>query len=252
MSQKFEAKLSSAGLFKDAIGVIHELITEDVTFKLTREGLQLTAMDPANVSMIVFKMLSPAFESYALDQEQTIGIDLDRLYQVLRQASAADALTIRVDDGQLKLFFKGTSTRRFSLPLLETPAEGKKVPNLTFEAHAVFDSSVLAEGIANSEIISDSIVITADGKNLTLTAAGDLGQFEQTIAAGEPAIKELHAPQPTRARYAVDYLKKMIKAGKLSPTVKLQFKTNFPLQLDYTITDTLQLSFILAPRIETE
>ena len=55
-----------------------------------------------------------------------------------------------------------------------------------------------------------------------------------------------------KAKYSVDYLTKIIKSAGLSDKVAVYFKTDYPLRLDFTITDKLNMSFILAPRIETD
>ena len=44
----------------------------------------------------------------------------------------------------------------------------------------------------------------------------------------------------------------MIAGGKLTDTVSLQFNTDYPLKLEYKVTDRLLLSFILAPRVDND
>jgi len=45
-------------------------------------------------------------------------------------------------------------------------------------------------------------------------------------------------------------MSKMLKAGKLSDKVKLEFNKDFPLHIEFSIKDKIRLGFILAPRIE--
>ena len=54
------------------------------------------------------------------------------------------------------------------------------------------------------------------------------------------------------AKYSVEYLKKMIQGSKLADKVKIQFNKDYPLKLDYHTIDKVMLSFILAPRVESE
>jgi hypothetical protein len=44
----------------------------------------------------------------------------------------------------------------------------------------------------------------------------------------------------------------MVIAGKLADEVIIHFNKDYPLKLDYKIIDKLNLSFILAPRVESE
>jgi len=52
--------------------------------------------------------------------------------------------------------------------------------------------------------------------------------------------------------FSLDYLNKVIKAKKLSDTLTLHLGDDFPLKIDFKVPDKLELSFILAPRIEEE
>ena len=86
-----------------------------------------------------------------------------------------------------------------------------------------------------------------------MEASGETGKGTLELEKGkDDALVELEVTAPAKARYAVDYLKKMLKGAKLADNVKIQFKTDFPIQVEYAVTDTLQLKFVLAPRIESE
>jgi len=261
----FEAKLSSSALLKDAVSIAYEIVKDEAAFRISNDGIFMNAMDPANVSMIILRILRPAFETYKLDSETTIGVDMDKLFQVLRQADSSDSVTLKLDDetagkkgaaNTLKIIFKGRSRRTFSVPLMDVPVEGRPVPTLNFEAKVVMNAAALAQGVSDAEIISDAVALTIpqDAKEFVMEAKGSLGHFEMRASKEDEntPVKEIDAHKPCRAVYAVDYLKKMIKASKINDDVIIQFRTDFPLRLDYAKTDVMQLSFILAPRVETD
>ena len=56
--------------------------------------------------------------------------------------------------------------------------------------------------------------------------------------------------EPVRARYSLDYLKKISKAKKLSPEAEMAMATDYPMRLEFNIPDKMRLGFILAPRVE--
>lgn len=254
----FEAKLTDAGLLKDALGAVCELVKDEVSFQLTSDGISMNAMDPANVSMVVFRLLRPAFEEYRVGGgtgQTTMSVDLDKFCQVLKQAAPGDSVTLSSDGKKMKIVFAGPTGRRtFHLSLVEVQGEGKKVPALAFDASIVMLPSVLSQGVGDAEVFGDSIVFSADNEGFTMSASGDSkgDAVECRLAKGDAAIREMTVGALARARYAIDYLKKMMKGAKLADTVRLQFKSDFPMQLDYTKVDTLQLQYILAPRIENE
>ena len=53
-------------------------------------------MDPANVAMVIFKLLSSAFTEYSITEPREIGINLANLKQVLRRASAGDKVVLEI------------------------------------------------------------------------------------------------------------------------------------------------------------
>ena len=55
-----------------------------------------------------------------------------------------------------------------------------------------------------------------------------------------------------KAKYSLEYLKKMIAGGKLSENVSLHFNNDYPMKLEYKVKDRLSLSFILAPRVDND
>ena len=79
--------LADSTYLKDSITVISELVHE-ARFKLNKDGIEMIAMDPANVAMVVFKLLSSAFTEYEIDKETEIAINLANFKQILRRAKA--------------------------------------------------------------------------------------------------------------------------------------------------------------------
>ena len=55
-----------------------------------------------------------------------------------------------------------------------------------------------------------------------------------------------------KAKYSIEYLKKMIQGSKLSPQVYIRFNTDYPLKLEFKVMDKLMMAFILAPRVDND
>lgn len=248
----FEAKISEASVLSDSIKAIYELIKEEVSFKLTNDGMSLRAMDPANVAMVSFRLLVPAFEAYKLEGDMTLGVDMERLYNVLKQALPGDAVVLKADETKLHITYEGRSKRRFSIPLLELNNEDRKAPNLEFSTTARITPNAMKQALSDAKVVGDSVVFNAADDVLKISATGDTGEVEVELKADNEQLLALEVREASRARYALDYLEKMIKGSKLSNEVIVKFKTDYPIEIDYALKDTLMLSFILAPRVETD
>ena len=70
------------------------------------------------------------------------------------------------------------------------------------------------------------------------------------MKVGEAIIKA-DVEETARAKYSLEYLKKMMKGLKVGEAVTLNLKTDFPMKMEFVGKDA-ELSFILAPRIDVE
>lgn len=243
--------LADPALLKDSISVISDLVTE-ARFNVSKEGLELTAMDPANVAMVKFKLLSSSFTEFDLEENQKICVNLTNLKQVLRRAGASDFVTLEVAENKLKIQLRGKTTRTFSLPLIELEEKEQRVPNLEFPLSINTHSSVLNDAISDADIIAESVTFAADQDKFSISAEGDLSKADIDIKPSENTTISSDTTARVKAKYSIEYLKKMMNGGKLASDVTLQFNQDYPLKVEYKVVDKLLLSFILAPRVEND
>ena len=62
-------KLDNPKIFSEIISIISEMVLE-VRIKVNNEGLSITAIDPANVAMILFKLPADAFSELEVEKEE--------------------------------------------------------------------------------------------------------------------------------------------------------------------------------------
>ncbi len=248
--EKFKAVLDNPDLLRDSINTISSLITEGV-FKITKSGIELKSMDPANVSMVDLNLLATAFKEYNVDSELEIGLNISDLTSVLKRAKSDDNLTLELKDNLLDIKLDGNTKRLFSIPLLDIKQD-TKIPNLEFPANLRLKTSVVEDGISDAEIISDAVIFEVDEKSFSMRAVSENRKSELKLESGDDALIELNAKQHIKSMFPIDYLKKMIKGSKLSPECTIYLGNDYPMKLDFKVIDKFQLSFILAPRIENE
>ena len=244
--------LAEPSYLKESISIISDLVNE-ARFKVTQDAIELVAMDPANVAMVIFKLLSSCFTEYDVKKDTEIAINLGNLKQVLRRASPKDMLTIELDaDNRLKITLKSNITRTFNLPIIEFEEKEQKVPDLKFPVTIKTSSSILNEAIADVDIVGESVAFIAEPSKFTLQAEGDLNQARIEIKEDESTKVNTNSDEKIKAKYSIEYLKKMINGSKLSDEVTIQFNKDYPLKLEYKTVDKVMLSFILAPRVEND
>ena len=243
--------LAEPSYLKESISIISDLVNE-ARFKVTSNAIELVAMDPANVAMVVFKLLSSTFTEYDVKKDVELGINLSNFKQILRRASPKDMLTLELENDRLKVELKSGNTRTFYLPLIELEEKEQKVPELKFPVSIKTSSSILNEAIADVDVVGESVAFIVEPKKFVLHAEGDLNQAMIEIKEDETTKVSTSSDEKVKAKYSIEYLKKMINGSKLSDEVTISFNKDYPLKLDYKKVDRVMLSFILAPRVEND
>jgi proliferating cell nuclear antigen len=244
--------LAEPRFFKDSISIISDLVTE-AKFKAGPGGLELVAMDPANVAMVIFKLLSSSFTSYNVKDNEQVAINLNSLKQILRRAKSDDMLTLETtEDNKLKIELKSGTTRSFSLPTLDLEDKEQRVPELTFPLSVTTSSTLLQEAIEDVSVVAESVTFLGEKEKISIKAEGDLSKAFIEVRADDVTTIRLNTEDKCKSKYSLEYLRKMIAGGKLTDEVSIHFNTDYPMKLDYKITDRLLLSFILAPRVDND
>jgi proliferating cell nuclear antigen len=238
-------KLINPKLFSDIISIISDLVTE-VKLKINKEGMSLTAVDPANVAMIHFKMPTDLFSEFEVEKEEVLGINLDNLKAVLKRCKPGSSLNLETYENTLKLGIRDRIKRDFSLALIDIEVEEKELPEWNFNSVVKINSDSLIEVIEDSLIVSDACTFIAEPNKFKVEAFG-LHSAKAEFSSDEA---EIHSGNST-ARFSLEYLNKFAKGAKISNKAHLSFSDNHPMRLDFP-TGNVMLSFVLAPRIEQD
>lgn len=248
----FKAVLSKPMILTNSIATIAELIDEGI-FKLKKDGVSFLAADRALVAVVDFYISSEAFDSYEIDKEHNIALNIASLLSVLKRASSRDKLSLELKDNKLEIRIENSSKRRFIVPLLDlTEEEVPPVDQLEFSAQVKIKPEIVQSGIEDAEIIADSVIFEISPDGFLMRAEGDISQTELRLEKGNDALLDLKTDGVVKARYPLDYLKKMIKAAKLSESVSIKLGQDYPMRLEFHPREKVSLSFVLAPRVSEE
>jgi proliferating cell nuclear antigen len=247
----FKIVLSDVDLLKNTIPIIAEIIDEGV-FKVDKNGISLLAPDRTMVSVVDFRIPATAFEKYNVEAETSLGLNLANLVNVIKRLKGSEHVTLELakDNTRLKITVEGNGRRVFEIPLLDIKDEKPPVDQLTFAGRIELESSVMEDGIADAEIVGDSVIFEASPEIFRIYSKGDVSSAELEMGKKDAGMLKLHATGNIKARYPLEYLKKMVKASKLSKQAVLEFGNDYPMRLEFKAVDKAHLSFILAPRVE--
>lgn len=245
--------LEDSRYLKDSINVISELVNE-VNFKVAKDRVELIAMDPANVAMVVFKLLSSAFTVYDVKGENYISVSLDSLKSILKRAKSTDVLSLELDEDKNRLIItlEGDNVKKFDIALIDTEDKEQKIPTLDFGVKIEMEPSLFNELVEDIGTVSDNIILKADKNKLIVNGEGSLSSAKIELNSGKDANIISNTGDVVKAKYSIEYMKKIVKGSKLSDSVTLYFDRDYPLKVEYKIIDKLSLTMILAPRVSND
>lgn len=237
-------RLDSPAVLSRGVELISELVQE-VRIKVNEFGMSITAIDPANVAMVGFKLPRSIFSEFEVGSE-SLGVNLDNLKKILKRCSAGSSLVLERDENMLKIDIQDRIKRSFSLCLIEVEGEEKEMPSLEFSSRVEINSVDFIASVEDCAIVADACAFKIlDGK--FIIEAKGLNSARSAFSSDEARIEA----ENCKSRYSLEYLSKFIKASKLADKTILRFAEDHPLRMDVR-SNGMEISYILAPRVETE
>ena len=247
----FKAEIR-ADTLKGLVNVISTLIDE-VKFTISPEGITIKAVDPAHVAMIELNIDAGAFESYSADQTE-IGLDLDKVKDVLKLSSSGDIISMEQDEGYGRLIFRiGNITRRMNL--VETSSmNDPRVPPLELSSMIEAPVTELQRGIKASENISDHIALTITDEYFELSCEGDTDSVNLKMEKSQLTSLEISGDkQKYSSMFPLDYFSNIIKAVPSDSSIRIDLDNDYPVTLKFALAEGKgSVKYLLAPRIESD
>ncbi len=242
--------LAEPKLFKESISAISSLVNE-VTMRVDKNMLEILAMDPANVAMVIFHMVSAAFMEYDVKKEEYLTVSLDNLNQILRRAKPSDTMHIELDEkkGRLMIKLVGESSRTFHIALLDSSHREQKIPELNFPAKVEMSSAVFNDSMEDMNVTAESVLFSASENSFVMKSESKFSSAKVELTTDDSTTIKLDKASNVESKYSLEYLNKIAKGSKLADNVLVQFGNEYPLKIDYKVIDKLNLSIILAPRV---
>ncbi len=226
----FEARSSSAGLWKKLVDAMKELVTE-VNMQCVPEGINIQSMDAAHVALVAMGINCAGFEQYKCESESIIGLNMGNLGKILKTIESNDALTLKhnIEDNVLSVQAEnnaGNRSTEFLMKLMEIEAESMDIPDIDYKASIFMSSSEFAKICRDLAVFGDTITVSVNRDGVRFSADGDIGncsthyKCETKITTGQNIANE------HKAGVAAAVVKKEVKqeAGDDAAPIKTEVK----------------------------
>ena len=244
----FKAKIRMEVL-REIVEVISTLVSE-VKLSISKDGIDVKAVDPSHVAMLVLRLNKSGFEEFTGEPTE-IGVDIEKLKEVLRLSKPGDLLDLQFDGGKNRLVIKvGNVTRHMSVV---DPAgiTDPKVPNVTPPGLVVVKMDELRQGIRGSESISDHVTLTLEPDAFTMHSEGETDHVDMRLP--KDGLGKLEVKETVKSMYPLDFFSSMVKSITSSDDVTLHVGNEYPLKIEFAVAGGKgEGRFLLATRVEED
>ena len=230
------------------------VVSDEITFSATQEGISYRAMDPSHIAMIDVFWPNTAFGKYSFegDKEARFTLRLTDLQKIFSRAEKGDYVGFDYhEDKKVNIAFWNSYCRDFWLNTLESPKELPPLPKIDLRVKLGLTGAVLQRILSDVSTISDQIRIEANKDEVVFTGKSELGTAAATLRRVDPNLLNLEVNGVEKASYSIQYLNGVMKANP--EKVTLEFSSKMPLKLQFPLGEEGgRVDFYLAPVIEDE
>ncbi|WEL19001.1 DNA polymerase sliding clamp subunit (PCNA-like) [Halorhabdus sp. SVX81] len=241
----------SADTLRTALDSVSVLV-EECKLRLEADGLEIRAVDPANVGMVDLTLSAAAFESYETDGG-VIGVNLSRLEDIAGMADSDQLIHLELDEETRKLEI-AIDGLEYTLALIDPDSirQEPDLPDLDLASEIVLEGRDVDRAVTASDMVSDHVALGVDETDelFYVDAEGDTDDVH--LELGREDLIDLTAGS-ARSLFSLDYLKDMNKAIPNDAEVTMELGEEFPVKMHFDIAEGQgSVTYMLAPRVQSD
>ncbi len=217
------------------------------------DGLTFKAMDPSRVALVEFNIPKESFDTFELEGEVKVAINVEDLGKILRSSEKDDRISLEVSENSLTIELERKGIPRMFVIPLHTGSEVEAIPELSLDLRNKFKvaGTTLYEGISSVEDLGDVLTFNIGEDHLSLVVKSDLGDAEIVFDKESGMLLEFEVNDPnTSVSYGVEYLSYVKQPIKLSETVDILLSPEMPCKLVLNLPQGAKMNYYVAPRVE--
>jgi proliferating cell nuclear antigen len=231
----------------DSVGVL----VDECKIHLEEGGLEIRAVDPANVGMVDLSLDSGAFESYDADGG-LVGVNLVRLQDIADMADNDQLVHLELDEETRKLHIS-VDGLEYTLALIdpESIREEPDLPELDLSATIIVEGRDIDRAVTAADMVSDHIELGVEetAEIFYIDAEGDTDDVHLELER-EDLIDLVVGP--ASSLFSLDYLQDMDRAIPKNAEVTMELGEEFPVKMHFDIAEgDGSVTYMLAPRIQS-
>jgi len=230
------------------------IMNDEAKFHISPEGIKSKQVDEAHVGLVNVEMKKKLFDSYKASDFE-LGIDLNKLDNVLKLARSDDVVKLDMDDKKSKCLWISFGFLKRRIGCLDTAGmPDPKTPNVATNIKATLKKCDFELSLKATAQIADYFKMIAQQDFLNIETEGDTDKVDLKLENGNGGpLVNLSVDKKTEAMYTTDYVRNCIKPATGDMDLNISFGQDKPIKIEYNMEDKkILFEYMVAPRIESE
>ena len=227
-------------------------VTTEARLHFTDSTISSTMPDPANVAMVDVVLNIDGLKQYSFSGEEgeelTIGVDLDKLENVISMADSDDIVTITYSETNRRLEIDAGGIE-YNLALISPDAirAEPEIPELGLPVETTMEAGSINQAITVTDMVADQMKWECSGDTIMSYAEGDTDTANADLAT----VDEPQDP-PVSSTFSLEYMKGVKKTLSNDTEVEMLLGEDMPVKLSWSFAGGQgAVLYMLAPRIDS-
>jgi len=249
-------KSVSSASIKTLFEVIKEILVKNINIVFTKDSMKVIEIDGTDKALVYLILKSTAFQVYHCEGEVITGVNAGNIFKIIKMVTNNDTVSfcIRKDNpGYLVIRLENSEKNKVlesEIELLNKKYVHHKIPDKEFQTEIILSSIELQSICKNLNSLGDIPIIEIKSTNDQLIFNHKGSFSDQKIIyqrTHDETLEDPYEEEIIQGFFNLKFILLFTKATKLSNNVKLYLANDYALVLDYSIGDSGNLRFILAP-----
>jgi len=265
-------------------------ISEQICINFTDEKLFIQTMDPSKVSVLEISIKSSWFDFYSCQEENLqISLNTNILHKILSSKEKSQSIHFEYNTEEAgnedKLFvnmvevlpsrelntnnegetipvisdisknYKNVYNRYFEVPLFNLEHELMEIPTIEYEAELSLPSVNFAILIHQLKGFGEALNIKCNENNIQfISKSTENGSMRVEIKIDELTGFSIIEGENINVLFTLQYINIISAYSKISKTVELKIRRNYPIRIDYLFGEQEEgsIKFFLSPKVNDE
>jgi DNA polymerase III sliding clamp (beta) subunit (PCNA family) len=182
----------------------------EAQFTVTKDGIVIKGMDPAQTTMVIIELPKEFFSSIKVDEPLSFFCDVLHLSKLIK--ARGEQVRLQGDEDVLTVeHFGGKKFKKRTFKSINLKGINVTYPNLNLERETTLaiESDCLQQLLEDAVPVADTVYFRVDESGLKVGSEGEISSMEEELEFGS-SLQKIKGGTIQRAEYFHEYIREVI------------------------------------------